>query len=78
MRDLRKYARQTNARLFGGFLLLLFVVGLGLIGAIWGREAALFGLLCLVAGLLPLGLIALALWGIEWFVRKSGGGDGER
>lgn len=69
-RDLRRYARQTNSRLFIGFLLLLFIIGDGLIYLIWGREAALLGLVCILAGLAPLLLIALALWGIDWLTRR--------
>ena len=69
-RDLRRYARQTNLRLFLGFLLILFVVGDGLIYLIWGRQAALFGLACILAGLSPLVLIGLALLGIEWLTRR--------
>jgi hypothetical protein len=72
-RDLRRYARQTNVRLFVGFFLILFVVGDGLIWVIWGREAALLGLACLLAGLAPLGLIFLALWAIEWIAKKGQG-----
>jgi len=64
-RDLRKYARQTNFRLLAGFILLLFIVGDTLIFFIYGREAALLGFLCLLAGIFPLALIALVLWGME-------------
>ncbi len=70
-RDLRRYARQTNARLLAGFILLLLLVGDGLIYLIYGREAALMGLICALAGLAPLGLIGLLLWGIDWFVKKA-------
>jgi hypothetical protein len=70
IRDLRRYARDTNIRLFIGFVLILFVVGDGLIWLIYGREAAIFGLLCILAGLFPLALIALALWGIDLLLRK--------
>lgn len=70
-RDLRRYARQTNIRLFAGFLLLLFVVGDGLIFVIYGREAALLGLICILAGLAPLGLIWVVLFLIERIVRRS-------
>ena len=62
VRDLRKYARQTNTRLLVGFLLLLFLVGDGLIYVFYGKEAALMGGVCLLAGLTPLLLIWLALW----------------
>ncbi len=71
-RDLRRYSRQTNARLFAGFLLLLLIVGDGLIYLTWGRDAALLGLVCILAGLAPLLLIALALWGIDWLTRRLG------
>ena len=52
-RDIRRYANQTQVRLVVGALLLLFIVGDGLIYVIYGQGAALMGLLCLGAGLLP-------------------------
>ena len=70
MRDLRKYARQTNARLIGGGLLLLVLVGLGLIYGFYGPGGAVTGLVCILAGLAPVALIAAALWGLEKFVRR--------
>lgn len=70
-RDLRKYARDTNIRLLVGFILLLFIVGEGLIYMFYGREGAFFGLICISAGLAPLILIALLLWGLEWIVRRA-------
>jgi hypothetical protein len=70
-RDLRKYARQTNVRLLIGFLILLFLIGIGLIYALYGRGAALMGLLCVGAGLIPLFLIAGILWGMEWFLKRA-------
>ncbi len=72
-RDLRRYARQTYIRLLVGFILLLIIVGDGLIWIMWGREAALLGLVCILTGLTPLVLIFLVLWGIEWIVRKGQG-----
>jgi hypothetical protein len=68
-RDLRRYARQTNTGLFLGFLLILFLVGDGLIYAIYGPGAALMGLVCLLMGLAPLALIALSLLGVEWLAK---------
>ena len=70
-RDLRRYARQTNVRLLAGFIVLLFVVGVGLIWVIYGREAAILGAVCLLGGLTPLLLIAAVLWAIEYFVKKA-------
>ena len=71
MRDLRRYARQTNARVVAGFILILVLVGDGLIYFIYGREAAIMGLICLAAGLAPLLLIALVLWFMEWVVKRA-------
>jgi hypothetical protein len=73
-RDLRRYARQTNARLFVGFLLILFLVGDGLIYVFYGREAAIMGVICLLAGLAPLLLIWLVLVLMEWIVKKVDAG----
>jgi hypothetical protein len=71
MNDLRKYARQTNARLLIGFILILLLIGDGLIFLIYGRNAAILGALCLVAGLAPLLLIWLILLAMEWFVKRQ-------
>ncbi len=65
-RDLRKYARQTNVRLVVGALLLLFIIGDGLIYLIYGKGAALFGLLCILGGLVPVGLTILVLLLMDW------------
>jgi hypothetical protein len=70
-RDLRRYASQTNVRLGIGGILLLFIVGDGLIYVIYGRGAALMGMLCLILGLAPLTLIWLALTGLDWVVKKA-------
>jgi hypothetical protein len=70
-RDLRQYARQTNFRLFIGFVVLLFFVGDGLIYLFYGREAAIMGLICLMAGLSPIILILGALWVIDWIAKQN-------
>jgi hypothetical protein len=70
-RDLRKYARQTNFRLIVGALLLLFIVGDGLIYAIYGPSAAVTGLLCILGGLVPVGLIVLALLLLDWITKRA-------
>ncbi|OGO63416.1 MAG: hypothetical protein A2Z45_04240 [Chloroflexi bacterium RBG_19FT_COMBO_55_16] len=70
-RDLRRYANQTNIRLILGGLLLLFLVGDGLIYIFYGNGAAIMGLICLALGLLPLIIIWVMLWGIEWLARKA-------
>ncbi|HTP00097.1 MAG TPA: hypothetical protein VMJ64_01885 [Anaerolineales bacterium] len=70
-RDLREYAKQTNIQLGIGALLLLFVVGLGLIYVIYGPRAAGLGLLCLLGGMVPIIAILLALFGIDWIVKRA-------
>jgi hypothetical protein len=71
VRDLRRYARQTNFRLAVGGILLLFVVGIGLIYLIYGKGAALLGFVCLLLGLAPMLLIWLALLGLEWMAKRA-------
>jgi len=70
-RDMRRYANQTNVRLILGGLLLLFLLGDGLIYILYGKGAAMMGLLCLALGLSPLMIIWGMLWGIEWLARKA-------
>ncbi|MDD5370989.1 MAG: hypothetical protein PHQ40_18065 [Anaerolineaceae bacterium] len=71
VRDLRKYARQTTIRLGVGAFLLLFIVGDGLIWWIYGPGAAVMGLICLLGGLLPITLIIIFLWGMDWVVKRA-------
>ena len=70
--DLRDYARKTNVRLAVGGLLLLFVVGLGLIYLVYGKEAAGLGFFCLLAGLTPVVLILLLFYLIERIMKSAG------
>ena len=70
-RDLREYARRTNVQLAAGAFFLLFGVGLILIYLIYGSGAALIGLLCLLGALVPVGLIFVALYGMDWIVRRA-------
>lgn len=60
-RDLRAYSASTTARLIAGGVLLVFVVGGGLVYAIYGAGALFSSLLCIGVGLLPVLLIVLAL-----------------
>lgn len=69
-RDLRKYAATTNFRLILGAVVLLFVVGLGIIGLIYGFKAALFGLLCLLGGMVPIVLILIFWFGLDVLLKK--------
>lgn len=71
IRDLRKYARETNTRLIVGALLVLFIVGDGLIYLMYGPGAALTGLLCLIGGLVPIVLILLFLILLDWIVKRA-------
>ena len=71
MRDLRDYAKQTNVRLALGAFILLFVVGVGLIWAIYGGNAAGMAFTCLLAALFPVILILLIFVGIEWILKRA-------
>lgn len=70
-RDLRKYARQTNIRLIGGALALLFLVGDGLIYLLYGKGAALLGLLCLLAAIIPIALTLIILALLNWITKHA-------
>jgi hypothetical protein len=70
-RDLRSYARQTNVQLAIGAFVLLFIFGLGLIWWFYGLGAAITGLLCLLGALVPIALIFLALYGMDWIVKRA-------
>ena len=70
-RDLRKYVKETNVRVLIGALLLLFFVGLGLIWLIYGFSAAVSGLLCLLGAFVPIALIFIALYGLDWIVKRA-------
>jgi hypothetical protein len=70
-RNLRKFARQTNLRLILGGLVLVFIVGDGLIYLLYGPTSALTGLLCLLAGMIPVGLIALILLIMDWVGKRA-------
>ena len=69
-RDLRKYASQTNVQLIAGALLILFIIGIGLIAWLYGVQAAVMGFLCLLGALLPIGLIAFFLFGLDAIVKR--------
>ena len=68
---LDKYASQTRIRAVLWFIVILIGVGLGLVWWFYGRAAAFFGFLCLLGMLLPIGLIAVALMGLDVFVKKT-------
>jgi hypothetical protein len=71
-RDLRDYARKTNFRLGVAAFFLLFVVGIGLIYLIYGREAAVLGFSCLMFALIPVGLIVFFFYLIDWMMKRAG------
>ena len=70
-RDQREYAKQTNIRLGVGAALLLFIIGTALIWFIYGFGAAMMGLLCLVAALVPVALIFFSLQLLDWINKRA-------
>jgi membrane protein implicated in regulation of membrane protease activity len=69
--DLRKYARQTNIQLAVGAVLLLFIIGDGLIYLFYGAGAAVFGILCLLGGMVPVVLVVLVLLLFDWIQKRA-------
>lgn len=67
--DLHKYAAKTNRNLIIGAFVLLFVVGLGLIAFFYGWNAALLGGLCILGGMIPVGLVAILMFGLDRVVK---------
>ncbi len=70
-RDLRAYARTTQARLIAGAGLLLLVIGGGLIYVFYGPGGAALAAVCLSAAVVPVLLIAAGLWLIDRAVRSD-------
>jgi hypothetical protein len=70
-RDLRKYARQTNIQLAVGAVLLLFIIGDGLIYLFYGAGAAVFGILCILGGMVPVVLVVLVLLLFDWIQKRA-------
>jgi hypothetical protein len=68
--DLRKYARDTQIRLILGGFLVLVVVGDGLIYLIYGSSAAITGLLCIGAALLPVLAVAGLMAVLSYIAKK--------
>jgi hypothetical protein len=71
LKDLRKYAKETNIRLALGAFILLFVVGVGLIWLIYGGNAAGMAFTCLLAALFPVILILGIFLAIEWILKRA-------
>ncbi len=69
--DLDRYKKQTMIQLIVGGLALVFLLGAGLIYLIYGPGATVLGLLCIGAGLVPIFLIMLFLWGIDAIVKRN-------
>ena len=57
----RKTRRDEERRLVILVILALIIVGTGLIGLIWGAEAAMLGGLCLLSGAILIGGLWLLL-----------------
>ena len=68
---MRRYSCQTMRRLITGGLVLLIAVGGILIYWIYGLGAAFLGILCILIGLVPVGLIILILGIMEWIVERN-------
>ena len=70
-RDLREYTKNTKTRLVIGFLALVFLVGDGLILLFYGKEAGIFGLVCMLGALVPVLLVIIFLVIADKVVKKN-------
>ena len=70
-KNLRDYTKNTRTRLIIGFLALVFLVGDGLIFLFYGKESGIFGLVCLLAALIPVFLVVLLLGIADRVVKKN-------
>ena len=70
-RDLREYTKNTKPRLLIGFLALIFLVGDGLILLFYGKEAGIFGLVCMLGALIPVLLVIIFLVIADKVVKKN-------
>ena len=70
-RDLREYSKNTKTRLVIGSLALVFLVGDGLILLFYGKEAGMFGLVCLLGALIPVLLVVIFLVIADKVVKKN-------
>ena len=66
----RAHRARTDRNLLLGFFALLFVVGGGLIWYFYGAGAAALGVLCIAAGAVLVGVLALLMVGLEWLSNR--------
>lgn len=70
MRDIRSYSKQTLLHSVIGGLFVIIIVGDILIYIFYGRDAAIFGLMCIFIGMIPILFVWLILLGLEWIIKQ--------
>jgi hypothetical protein len=70
MRDLRAYSKQTLIGYVFGGIVVIILVAETLIYFYYGKNAAVLGLLCILLGLTPIGLVWIFLWLLELFLKR--------
>jgi|GEM_PF-962491 len=68
--DLRKYSQQTIKRMVIWGILFILIIGNLMIYIIYGQQAMLTGVTCMLSGLLPLGAIYLVFLALDLFLKK--------
>jgi hypothetical protein len=69
--DLRKHSQQTKRRFVYGGLALTFVLGTLLIALTYGTPAAGCGLAFFLLALIPVALIGLVLFVLQWIADRA-------
>jgi len=70
LKDLRKYAKQTNFILLFGGILFIILVGEVLLLLFWGIDGAIGGIVCFLLGLFPILLIIGLIYLLEWIYKR--------
>jgi len=68
--DPKKYAHQTHIRLIIGVMLIILIIGPLIVNAIYGRNAALSALMCMGGALIPIAVIFISLYLLDWVVKR--------
>ena len=68
--DPKKYASQTRFRFILGVLLIILIIGPLIVNAIYGINAALSALLCMGGALIPVAVIFISLYLLDWVLKR--------
>lgn len=71
--DLRRHSAQTRRRFIIGGLILILAVGSALIAITYGTPAAVCGIAFFLAAMVPVAIVSLFLFFLQWIVGRTEG-----